>query len=127
VNGKIAAAGVWGRYQVPEQLERTQRELLTAALAMAHGPARESLLFGERMPTPPLDVPDVKIPIWVQTLGKGEDRVFPAVMHSLWRLRDGRMGWIAVNVSGKAVEVLVPLRGGERVRLEAGAAVFRAQ
>ena len=125
VNGKITAAAVWGAYRPPEQVERGQRELLASALAMAHGPAREFLLYGERMPTPRLDVPEVKIPIWVQSAGKGEDRVFPAVVHSLWRLRDGRLGWVAVNVSGNAVEVTAPLRGGERVRLEAGAALFR--
>ena len=92
---------------------------------MAHGPARQFLLYGERMLTPPLDVPEVRIPIWIQSAGKAEERMFPAVVHSLWRLRDGRQGWVAVNVSGKAVEGTAPLRGGERVRLEAGAAVFR--
>jgi hypothetical protein len=125
VNGKIAAAAVWTRYQPPEQVERGQRELLASALAMARGPAREFLLYGERLPTPRLDVPEVRIPVWIQSAGKGEDRAYPGVAHSLWRLRDNRTGWVAVNLSGKAVDVTVPLPGGERVRLEAGAAMFR--
>jgi len=108
-----------------EQVEKRQLELLAAALAMAKGPAREFLLYGERMPTPRLDVPEVKIPVWIQSAGKAEERTFPAVAQALWRLRDGRMGWVAVNVSGEAVKVTVPLRGGEPVRLEAGAAIFR--
>ena len=127
VNGKITAAAVWGAYRPPEQVERGQRELLASALALARGPAREFLLYGERMPTAELNVPEVKIPVWIQSAGKAEERAFPAVVHSLWRLPDGRMGWVAVNVSAQAVEVTVPLRGGERVRLEAGAAVFRAK
>ena len=125
VNGKITAAAVWGRSLPAEQVEKRQLELLAAALAMAKGPAREFLLYGERMPTPRLDVPEVKIPVWIQSAGKAEERTFPAVAQALWRLRDGRMGWVAVNVSGEAVKVTVPLRGGEPVRLEAGAAIFR--
>jgi hypothetical protein len=127
VNGKVAAAAVWGRYQPPERVERGQRELLAAALAMARGPAREFLLYGQRMPAPRLDVAEVRIPVWVQATGKGEDRVHPAVVQGLWRLRGGRLGWVAVNVSGKAVEVTSPLGDGERVKLEAGAAVFRGR
>ena len=127
MNGKITAVGVWGRSLPAEQADRTQRELLASALAMAHGPAREFMLYGERMPTPSLNTPEVKIPFWVQTAGKGEDRVFPSVLHSLWRLRGGRLGWIAVNIGGKPIEVTVPLPGGERLRLEPGTAVFRAK
>jgi hypothetical protein len=67
----------------------------------------------------------VRIPFWVQSAGKGEDRVFPGVLHSLWRLRGGRMGWVAVNISGKPIEVTVPLPGAERLLLEPGAAGFR--
>jgi len=53
--------------------------------------------------------------------------VFPAVVHSLWRLRDGRIGWIAVNIAGTPVDVTVPLRSGERLHLGPGTAVFRGQ
>ncbi len=127
VNGKTTAASVWGRYQAPEQVDRTQRELIASALAITRGPAREFLLYGERMPTPKLDVPEVKIPIWVASAGKGENWVFPGVLHSLWRLHGGRLGWVAVNVGRNAVDVTVPLPGAERVRLEPGTAIFRGK
>lgn len=127
VNGKIAAAAVWNRYQPPDQVDQGQRQLLAAALAMARGPAHEFLLYGERMPTPPMETPSLTIPVWVQSLGKGEQRVFPGVLHSLWRLRTGRMGWVAVNVTGSAVDVQVPLHGKEQVRLDPGAALFRSR
>ncbi len=105
VNGKIAAAAVWGRNQPPAEVHPAQRELLTSALAMARGPAHEFLLYGKRLPTPKLQTPDVKIPIWVQSAAKGEDRAFPAIVQALYQLPDGRKGWIAVNVSNAPVEV----------------------
>jgi hypothetical protein len=127
VNGKITAAAVWTRSQPPDEVDGAQRELLASALRLAHGPAREFLLYGERLPTPRLDAPETTIPIWVQSLGKGERRAFPSVLHSLWRLHNGRKGWIAVNVGTQAVEFASPLRGGERIRLEPAAATFRTE
>jgi hypothetical protein len=126
VNGKITAAAVWTGLVPPEQVERKQRDLLASALQLSHGPAHEFLLYGERLPAPRLNVPDVKIPVWIQNEKKAEDRAYPSVVDALWRLHDGRKGWIAVNIGDDPVEVTVPLPGAGRVRIEPGAALFRS-
>jgi len=107
INGKSTAAAVWSRYLPAEKVERSQRELLTASLALAKGPAHDFLLFGERLPTPKQEAPDVT--------------------HALYRLRNGKQAWIAVNYGTKPVEVANPLAASERVTLVPGKPVFKSR
>lgn len=123
INGKIPAAAVWTRYLDPARVERAQLELLAESGALFRGPARDFLLFGERLPTPARAGPEVTVPVWIQAANKSEPYRFPSVLESAWRLPDGRTGRVLVNIGTSPVEVGWPARPG-RLRLAPHRPVF---
>jgi hypothetical protein len=124
VCGKAPGVAVWTRDFDPLTTHETQKRLLSAHCALWHGPARDFLVFGQRMTEPPLDVPAQALIFrdWSRPGGPRTEVEVPSVLRGSWRLPDGRVGRVYVNVTGGPISFAAP--GGE-IRLEPGEAAFR--
>lgn len=123
VCGKIPAVALWSRWCDPEKLDPTQLRLLRAHLELWRGPVGAFLNFGQRVASPDLDVPSMKMTFTEKDGKTKRELVFPSVLHSEWKLPDGRRGTIFACVGEESVEF--PF-GQEMIRLEPGEAAFRA-
>jgi len=103
VCGKVPAVAVWGRYCEPEKVDAAQRRLLRAHVDLGRGPAGEFLNFGQRVATPSLDVPSIDL-VFVEKDGKTRRALaVPSVLHSAWKLADGRAGTVFACIRDKPV------------------------
>ena len=101
VCGKMPAVAVWGRWFEPEKLEPTQRRLLRAHLDLWRAPGGEFLCYGQRVAAPDLDVPSLEM-TFVEKDGKTRRKLsVPAVLHSVWKLEDGRRGTFYACIDSK--------------------------
>lgn len=123
VCGKIPAVALWGRWCDPEKLDPIQLRLLRAHIELWRGPAGGFLNFGQRVASRELDVPPMDMSFTEKDGKTKRTLTFPSVLHSVWRLPDGRGGTIFACVGGEAVEFKF---GGGQIRLEPGEAAFRA-
>lgn len=121
VCGKTPGVAVWTRPYDPKATDAAQQRMLRSHFDLWRGPAREFLVFGERVATPPLNVPTVKHKFWVGTGKPPRELDLPAVLHSAWRLPDGRTGTVLACVSDKPVAVE---SYGKTMTLEPGQAVL---
>ena len=122
VCGKMPSVAVWGRWCEPEKLDPPQRRLLRAHLELWRGAAGEFLNFGQRLASPDLEVPSMEMMLTEKDGKTRRPLVVPSVLHTQWKLADGRRGIILACVSDQPVEFSFQ---GERVKLAAGEAVFR--
>jgi len=124
VCGKVPAVAIWGRWCDPEKLDPAQARLLKAHMDLWRGPAGEFLNFGQRLASPKLDVPSFEL-TFREKDGKTRRRLsLPSVLHSAWRLPDGREGTIFACVYTKPVTFTF---AGETLTLSPGEAAFRPQ
>jgi len=75
--------------------------------------ARDYLVYGEMLRPTALDVPQIDVDYWKPggvpenyDMGTAE---IPLVFHSVWRLRDGRIGYVLVNWTGRDEAVTLGL------------------
>jgi hypothetical protein len=123
VCGKVPAVAVWGRWCEPGKVHSSQRRLLKAHLDLWCGPAGDFLNFGQRVASPDLDVPLLEMS-FTEKDGKTRRRLsVPGVLHSAWRLPDGRSGTIFACIHDQPVTFPC---GNQKLTLEPGEAVFRS-
>lgn len=124
VYGKTPAVAVWTRWFDPLSVHEDQRQMLRSHIALWSGPAHDFLVYGQRVASPPLDVPPLELN-FSEKDGKTRHVVqVPSVLHSVWRLPDGRTGWVLACVARMPVSVKVL---GETLSLRPGQAVFKLQ
>jgi hypothetical protein len=123
VCGKIPSVAIWGRWCEPEKVDAPQRRLLKTHLDLWRGPAGEFLNFGQRVASPELDVPLLEMTFTEKDGRTRRPLSVPAVLHSKWKLADGRTGTIFACVNDKPVEFAF---GNEKLKLEPGEALFRS-
>jgi len=111
VDGKIPAAAVWGQYLPAQAVDAQQAAMLHAALDCIHGYAHDYLLTGQRLATPPLAVQEVPVACTNPATNTTVVNYFPAVLHSKWLLRDGRIGYVLANHTTHAIVVPLPVSG----------------
>lgn len=121
VCGKIPAVALWGRWCEPEKIDPPQQRLLRTHIDLWRGSAGEFLNYGQRVALPPLDVPSRDM-TFREKDGTRRPLTLPTVLHSGWRLPDGRVGTLLACADDKPVEFTF---AGEQLRLEPGEAVFR--
>lgn len=119
VCGKVPAVAIWGRWCDPEKLDSPQRRLLRAHLDLWRGPAGEFLNFGQRVAAPDLDVPPLEMTFTEKDGKTRRPLAVPAVLHSAWKLAEGRAGTIFACVHDKPVEFRF---GQEKLVLDPGEA-----
>lgn len=124
VCGKVPAVAIWGRWCEPEKVDAPQRRLLKTHLDLWRGPAGEFLNFGQRVASPDLDVPPLEMTFTEKDGQTRRTLSVPSVLHSAWRLPDGRAGTIFACVHDQPVEFTF---GKEKLLLEPGEAVFRSR
>lgn len=123
VCGKIPAVALWSRWCDPEKLDPTQLRLLRAHLELWRGPAGEFLNYGQRVASPALDIPPMEMVLTEKDGKTKRELTFPSVLHSAWKLPDGRNGTVFACINDEPVEFTF---GEETIRLEPGQAAFRA-
>ncbi len=122
VCGKIPAVALWGRHCDPEKVDPTQRRLLCAHLDLWRGPARDFLNFGQRVASPPLDVPLREL-VFMEKDGKTRRPLtVPAVLHAVWKLPDGRLGTLFACIHDEPVTFTY---NQEKITLEPGEGALR--
>ncbi len=122
VCGKTPGVAVWTRWYDPRTTHEFQRRLLRAHFDLWRGPAREFLVFGQRMASPALNVPGCGISFYDWRRKTRTELEFPSVLRSMWRLPDGRSGCVFACIAPQPVsfEAL-----GRSFTLRPGEAVFR--
>ncbi len=105
----------------PASTEAVQSRLLRGSFDLWRGPAREFLVFGRRVTQPPLDVPSVRFNFWTGQGQPTRELDFPAVLHSTWRLPDGRTGTVLACIASEPVTFQVQ---GKTITLQPGEAQF---
>ncbi|MCX7885688.1 MAG: DUF6259 domain-containing protein [Verrucomicrobiae bacterium] len=124
VCGKATAVAVWGRNFDPRTTHSTQLRLLRSHIELWEGPAREFLVFGQRVSTPPLAVPTVRHRFFVRSGQPLRELDLPAVLHSVWKLPDGRRGAVFVCTAKDTVEFEW---NNAKFRLQPGECIFVEQ
>jgi hypothetical protein len=119
VCGKSPGVAVWGRDYDPKATEAAQLRMLRSHFELWRGPAREFLVFGRRVTELPLDVPRVRHKFWVGQGRPARELDCPAVLHSTWRLPDGRFGTVVACAASEPVTFQVL---GETLALQPGEA-----
>jgi len=121
VCGKAPGVAVWNRDYDPRATDSAQLRLLRGHVELWHGSAREFLVFGQRVATPPLAVPQVHHRFHVRTGQPARELDLPAVLHSSWKLPDGRRGTVFVCAAKDPVEFET---GGMKLKLQPGEVRF---
>ncbi len=103
VCGKTPGASVWTRWFDPRSTHAFQRRLLRAHVALWRGPAREFLVFGQRVASPALNVPPCELNFYDWRKKTRTVLEVPSVLHSAWRLPDGRAGYVFACIAARAV------------------------
>ncbi len=121
VCGKIPAATVWVEDFDPHSTDPTQLRILRDHLDLWGGSAHEFLVFGERIAEEPLEVRTVPIKIFQGSDTPRRELKFPAVLHSTWRLPDGRTGTVATCIDSEPASFQLY---GKTITLQPGEARF---
>ncbi|MEW6359700.1 MAG: DUF6259 domain-containing protein [Planctomycetota bacterium] len=121
VCGKTPGVAVWTRDYDPKATDATQGRMLRSHFELWRGPAREFLVFGQRMATQPLQAPSIKHKFWTAPGKPPREMDLPAVLHSAWRLPDGRTGTVFACVAAEPVAFDAL---GKTVTLQPGEAQF---
>jgi len=103
VCGKTPGVAVWSRWFDPHRIDAVQRRILRGHFRLWRGPAHDFLVFGRRIATRPLDVPQIELNVWDWRTRKRTALRVPSVLHSAWRLTDGRTGWVFVCIAPENV------------------------
>lgn len=106
VCGKAPGVAVWTRSFDPQTTDKLQAKLLRGHVALWQGPAREFLVFGSRVAAGPLEVPILRCKFFVGPDRPVRELEVPAVLHSRWRLPDGREGAVVACVAEQPVGFL---------------------
>jgi hypothetical protein len=122
VCGKIPAVAIWDRWCDPQSLDPPQRRLLRDHLDLWRGPAGEFLNFGQRLASPDLSVPPLELVLFEKDGKTRRPLTVPSVLHSVWRLPDGRAATLLACIADQPVTFTF---GREKLVLEPGQAVFR--
>ena len=122
VCGKTPGVAVWTRWYDPRSTHEVQRRMLRVHFDLWRGPARDFLVFGRRIASPALNVPirEVSFYDWKKKTRTGLE--VPSVLHSAWRLPDGRTGFVFACIAAKAVSFDAL---GHSFSLRPGEAAFR--
>jgi len=122
--GKTPGAAVWTRWFDPRSTHEFQRRLLRAHFDLWRGPAREFLVFGQRVASPALNVPSHEVSFYDWRKRTRTVLEFPSVLHSAWRLPDGRIGHVFVCIVPRPVSFTAL---GRSFTLRPGEAAFEIQ
>lgn len=120
VCGKAAGVAVWTRCFDPLKTDPTQARLLRSHLELWRS-ARDYLVFGRRLPTPPLAVGTVSVKFTGEHPKMPIEFAVPSVLHGLWQRADGRVACVLASIGSAAQTVEV---FGRSVTLEPGQAVL---
>lgn len=121
VCGQNAAVAVWNRWFDPSAVDAVQRRLLRGHLDLWRGPAGEFLNFGRRVASPELDVSPLML-TFTEKDGKAKHSLsVPSVLHSAWRLADGRSATVFACVYNKPVDFTFDTR---KFTLQPGETLF---
>ena len=122
VCGKSPGVAVWQRSFDPRSTHELQRRMLRSHFDLWRGPAREFLVFGRRIASPALNVPTREVSFYDWKKKTRTALEVPSVLHSAWRLPDGRTGCVFACVAPQEVsfEAL-----GHSFSLQPGEAAFR--
>ena len=101
--GKAPGVAVWTRAFDPQATDQLQAKLLRGHVDLWQGPAREFLVFGSRVAAGPLDVPAMRCKFFVGPDRPARELEVPAVLHSRWRLPDGREAAVLACVAEQPV------------------------
>lgn len=123
VCGKAPGVAVWTRDYAPQATDPAQLRMLRSHFDLWRGPAQEFLVWGKRMAVAPLKVPALHRKFWTGTGQPPQELDVPAVLHSAWRLPDGRSGSVFAGIGDGAVTFEVH---GRSLTLQPGEAVFVA-
>jgi len=98
VCGKAPGVAVWTRAYAPAQTDAAQTRLLRDHVRLWKT-APEFLVYGDRLATPPLDVPATTNRFWVGANQPPRELAVPSVLHSVWRAPDGRTATVYVCIA----------------------------
>jgi len=137
VCGKTPGAATWSMWFDPHKVDPFQKRVLRAHVALWRGEAAEFLIFGRRVPSPDLDVPNLEIgfPLKFTLISETKpssgkpgtpgpklvSRSLPSVLHSVWQRPDGRRGAVLVSIHPEPLTVEA---FGQHFRLEPGEVVW---
>jgi hypothetical protein len=107
VCGKAPGAAAGGRAYDPAAAHESQVRLLRGYFDLWRGPAREFLVFGERVACQPLDVPEISQRFFPMEHrdpdAKPTEYKPPSVLHSVWRSSSGAKAAVFVCIDKKRV------------------------
>jgi hypothetical protein len=121
VCGKAPGVAVWTRSYDPKATDAAQARLLRGHVDLWRGPAREFLVFGQRMAAKPLDVPTVRGRFYTGGDRKPRELDVPAVLHSQWRSPAGDEAAVFACVANEPVSFSA---FGQQLRLAPGEVKF---
>lgn len=121
VCGKAPGVAVWTRAYSPAQTDAAQLRLLRDHVRLWKT-APQYLVFGDRLATPPLDVPAVTNRFWTASDKPPREFVAPSVLHSAWRAPDARTATVYVCIAPMATTFR---DHGRTFTLQSGEAVLR--
>jgi hypothetical protein len=126
VCGKAPGVAVWTRPYDPAATHPLQARMLRSHFELWNGPAREFLVFGRRDASRALKAPRVRLKFSGKTPGQQTELEMPAVLHSAWRLPDGRAGAVFACIANEPVTFdangrTLMLQPGEARFVEGGA------
>ncbi|MBI5396013.1 MAG: hypothetical protein HZA91_12020 [Verrucomicrobia bacterium] len=126
VCGKAPGVAVWTRPYDPAATHALQARMLRSHFELWSGPAREFLVFGRRVASPALNVPTTRAKFSPKSSGPPSELDMPAVLHSSWRLPDGRAGTVFACIANEpvtfdAIGKTLTLQPGEAKFVEHGA------
>ena len=119
--GKAPGVAVWTRAYEPKATDVAQARLLRSHFELWRGPAREFLVFGTRLTSPPLNVPSQHLKFWTSPKQPARELEVPSVLQSRWRSSDGRIGTLMACVAKNPVMLEID---GKKLTLEPGEARF---
>ncbi len=120
--GKTPGVAVWQRSFAPRSTHEFQRRMLRSHFDLWRGPAREFLVFGRRIASPALNVSTQKIKFYDSRKKTRTAIEVPSVLHSAWRLPDGRTGHVFACVAFQEVSFVAL---GHAFSLQPGEIAFR--
>lgn len=117
VCGKTPTVATWGQSFDPAATDPAQARLLRAHCELWRGAGKDFLVYGTRLTTPPLDVPQHALKFFGGTGRPARTIQAPAVLTGRWRAPDGRIGRVCVGIAATPVTCEVD---GEKITLAPG-------